>query len=76
MGPTANFFLLPMRAWELLVGAMLALSPPPQLKPRWAREALALLGLGLIGMAVFLYTPATPFPGLTALPPRRGILIP
>ena len=26
---TANFFLLPTRAWELLVGVLLALAPPP-----------------------------------------------
>jgi peptidoglycan/LPS O-acetylase OafA/YrhL len=72
IGPTANFFLLPMRAWELLVGALLALSPPPPLKRAWARELAALLGLGLIAVAVFAYTEATPFPGLTALPPCLG----
>jgi peptidoglycan/LPS O-acetylase OafA/YrhL len=72
IGPTANFFLLPMRAWELLLGAVLALAPPPRLKLAWAREAIAVLGLGLIGVAVFAYTEATPFPGLSALPPCLG----
>ena len=72
IGPTANFFLLPMRAWELLVGALLALSPPPVIRLRWVRELVALVGLGLIGWAVFAYTEATPFPGLSALPPCLG----
>jgi peptidoglycan/LPS O-acetylase OafA/YrhL len=71
IGPTANFFLLPMRAWELLLGAWLALARPPE--PRGLRaEALALLGVALILWPVFLYTPATPFPGVTALPPCLG----
>ncbi|HVY84692.1 MAG TPA: acyltransferase family protein [Caulobacterales bacterium] len=72
VGPTANFFLLPTRAWELLLGALLALSPPPLLRMRWANEALGVLGLGLIAFAVFTYTPATPFPGYTALAPCLG----
>jgi peptidoglycan/LPS O-acetylase OafA/YrhL len=72
IGPTANFFLLPMRAWELLIGALLALAPPPAPPARWSREALAAIGLALIAYAVFAYTPATPFPGLAALPPCLG----
>ena len=27
--PSASFYLLPARAWELLIGALLALAPPP-----------------------------------------------
>ena len=72
IGPTANFFLLPMRAWELLLGAVLALRPPPQLRWRWLRELLAVGGLALLAWPVFFYTSATPFPGLAAVPPCAG----
>ncbi|HWA00961.1 MAG TPA: acyltransferase family protein [Caulobacterales bacterium] len=72
VGPTANFFLLPTRAWELLLGALLALSPPQALRGKWSNEALGLTGLALIGFAVFAYTPATPFPGYTAIAPCLG----
>lgn len=70
--PTASFFLLPTRAWELLIGAMLVLTPPPALKSRPLAEALGLTGFALIAYAVFSYTEETPFPGASALPPCLG----
>jgi peptidoglycan/LPS O-acetylase OafA/YrhL len=71
-GPTANFYLLPTRAWELLVGAIIVLARLPPVGNRIAREVLAALGLGLIVFAVATYTDATPFPGLAALAPTLG----
>lgn len=70
--PVATFYLLPTRAWELLIGSLLAfrrLEPPqsPTLK-----TLLSALGLTLILAPVFAYTPATPFPGLAALAPCLG----
>lgn len=47
----ADFYLLPFRAWELLVGAICAI-----VLARWtvpARPAVALAGLALIAMALF-----------------------
>jgi peptidoglycan/LPS O-acetylase OafA/YrhL len=71
IGPTANFFLLPTRAWELLLGALLASIPARA--PRGAvDQIMAAGGLGLILWAVFAYDEATPFPGLTALAPCLG----
>jgi peptidoglycan/LPS O-acetylase OafA/YrhL len=72
IGPTANFFLLPTRAWELGLGAILALRPPPLPLNRWVVEALAIAGAALILVAIFGYSDATPFPGLAALPPCLG----
>ncbi|WP_165354720.1 acyltransferase family protein [Tropicimonas sp. IMCC6043] len=70
--PGWTFFLLPTRAWELGIGAALALLPSPaRLAPR-SRNMLAAAGLGAIALPVFLYGPATPFPGLAALPPVLG----
>jgi len=72
VGPTANFFLLPTRAWELLIGALLALRPPPPLRSGAGGEVLALAGAGLIVWPLLAYSPATPFPGLAALAPCAG----
>jgi len=70
--PTANFFLLPTRAWELLLGALLALAPPPVSSRRIWSEAAGIVGLGLICLAVFTYSEDTPFPGIGALAPCLG----
>ncbi len=69
--PTANFFLLPTRAWELLLGVLLAVRPLPRVSGIKA-ELLAALGLGLILFAVATYSKATSFPGLNALVPCLG----
>ncbi len=69
--PTANFFLLPTRAWELLLGALLAGATLPRVG-EWTRQALSLLGLALIVWAALAYDDATPFPGVAALVPCLG----
>ncbi len=70
--PEAAFYLLPMRFWELGVGAFLALVPVrASPAPLW-RETLAVLGLVAILASVFLYDHATPFPGVAALLPCLG----
>lgn len=73
--PMATFYLLPTRGWELLIGAMCSLylsrQRLPALPARYG-EALGALGLGLLCIAVFLFTPQTPFPSLYALVPTLG----
>jgi peptidoglycan/LPS O-acetylase OafA/YrhL len=68
------FYLPHYRAWELLLGALLACSPRGTQGPSasWAREVLASCGLVLIALPVLFYDDRTPFPGLTALPPCLG----
>ncbi|HEY3638309.1 MAG TPA: acyltransferase family protein [Rhizomicrobium sp.] len=68
----ATFYLLPARAWELMLGTLLALKALPRLQSRLTAEILAALGLGLIAITVFFYTPQTPFPGPAALVPCLG----
>ncbi|HEX3809437.1 MAG TPA: acyltransferase family protein [Rhizomicrobium sp.] len=68
----ATFYLLPTRAWELMVGALLAVGALPDIRMHWLREALALAGLALLAFAVFGFTPQTPFPGAAALAPCVG----
>ncbi len=70
--PSAAFYLVPYRMWELMLGAALALVEIPRLASALLREGLALLGLALIGWAVFAFTPHTPFPGANALYPCAG----
>ena len=73
-GPRASaaFFLLPPRAWELGLGALLALAPPRVPGSAWARGAIAFLALAGILAPVALYDAGTPFPGPAALPPVLG----
>ncbi|MET0407091.1 MAG: acyltransferase family protein [Hyphomicrobium sp.] len=70
--PQAAFYLAPLRAWELGIGASLALLPQPELRARWMRELLAMCGLMMIAGPVFFYSYLTSFPGLTAVPPCLG----
>lgn len=78
-GPTAAFYLLPTRAWELLLGALIALLMLGRSRilddirssPRLA-SAVALAGLGLIALAMFGYDRNTAFPGVAALAPCGG----
>lgn len=70
--PSATFYLLPTRSWELLLGSLLALNVVPALTTRVQRNLCAGIGLALIAVPMLLYTPFTTFPGLTALPPCLG----
>jgi peptidoglycan/LPS O-acetylase OafA/YrhL len=68
----ATFYLLPARAWELMLGALFALGAVPQLRSRLFSELLAALGLTLILGAIFVFSPQLPFPGPAALLPCIG----
>jgi peptidoglycan/LPS O-acetylase OafA/YrhL len=70
-GPAFAFYMLPSRAWELMLGAVVAIGAFPSVS-RPLREALAGLGVAMIAASVFLYTKATPFPGAAALLPCVG----
>lgn len=73
--PAANFYLLPTRGWELLVGALVAFhhtkrdSEPPGHR---IAEGGSLAGVLLILFALFQFDSQTPFPGLYALVPTLG----
>lgn len=72
--PAGAFFLLPPRAWELLVGAGCAfflIDRTPELRNPAARQA-GLAGVAMILAAVVLYDAETPFPGKFALLPCIG----
>lgn len=68
----AVFFLSPFRAWELLVGSLLALQAVQPLRSRLLRELVAGVGLFVILAACIVYDSKTTFPGLAALVPVLG----
>lgn len=69
---SATFYLLPTRAWELLMGAFLAATTLRQPAARWVSETAGWLGVSLIVCSVFFYDLNTRFPGLAAIPPCLG----
>lgn len=71
---TANFYLLPTRAWELMVGVFLALyltKRPMPFTPAM-QNLISAVGLAAIVAANVIYTEDTPFPSVYALLPTLG----
>lgn len=68
--PSANFYLAPTRAWELLAGSICALWHVS--KPQRSNGPLATLGIALIIVSIFAYDETTPFPSVYALVPVVG----
>ncbi len=66
------YYLLPARAWELLLGALLAVLPKLRLGSRLVRDGAGALGLVLIAVAAITFTSKTAFPGVAALLPCLG----
>jgi peptidoglycan/LPS O-acetylase OafA/YrhL len=67
------FFSLPARAWELGLGAMLALGATRLAElPRMAAGVLVAVGLALVALSGFVLEQSTPFPGTAALLPTVG----
>ena len=71
--PVATFYLLPTRAWELLLGSAVAILPASwSPKTKISGELWSTLGIIAILVPCFIYTKATRFPGLAAVPPCLG----
>ncbi|WP_296184510.1 acyltransferase family protein [Pseudomonas sp. UBA1879] len=71
--PDEAFFLLPMRAWELLCGAMLAVLPvSDRQRSPWVYQSVSLAGLLAVLYAIFGFDKYTLFPGWAALFPVLG----
>ncbi len=51
---SAAFYLLPLRAWEIGAGALLALAPPLIISRAWLRQALAFLAVALLLLGLSL----------------------
>ena len=72
--PSAAFFLLPTRGWELLIGVFAAfyLKYNTHLNSHILNQVLSLLGFGMIVYSIIVFDKATPFPSLYALIPTIG----
>ncbi|MBX3025824.1 acyltransferase [bacterium] len=67
------FFSLPTRAWELALGALLAVADARRVAlPRGLAALAGWSGAALVGIAVGSLSAATPFPGTAALLPTVG----
>jgi peptidoglycan/LPS O-acetylase OafA/YrhL len=70
--PDAVFYLLPTRAWQLMLGALAALYMMSPHHPGMLGNVMALLGLALIVMSIPVLTQDTPFPSLLSLASTLG----
>ena len=73
--PTFNFFMLPTRGWEILIGAFIAFyyaNHNIKKHNSTIEQAGGLIGLLLITYSIFSYSEQTPFPSVYALAPTLG----
>ena len=70
--PNLAFYLLPTRAWELMLGGLVAIGGLPKAPSNRVASIASLIGLALIAAPMVLYSASTPFPGIAALPPTIG----
>jgi peptidoglycan/LPS O-acetylase OafA/YrhL len=73
--PTRSFYILPSRAWELMLGSLLALGALPDVRSQRQREVLSALALLAILVPAFAYNKNTLFPGLMAAIPCLGAAV-
>lgn len=67
INPTAAFYEMPARLWELAVGGLIALWPAQKLA-----DGRLLAGLGIIIVIGAVFFPIHPFPGVGAVPAVAG----
>ena len=72
--PGGAFYLVPYRAWELGLGALIAVGALP-IPGRVARELVSALGLAMIVAAMIVFDGKTPFPGIAAALPCVGAML-
>ncbi|MBZ4185589.1 acyltransferase [Thermomonas sp. RSS23] len=67
--PTATFFLAPFRAWELLLGSLLAVGALPPLRHAVARTSVSWLALAALLWSLWWIKTGAAFPGWQAAIP-------
>tara|TARA_B100000787_G_scaffold50790_2_gene36638 strand:+ start:1175 stop:3124 length:1950 start_codon:yes stop_codon:yes gene_type:complete len=72
--PSAAFYLLPTRGWELLLGALLGiyLAAKPYPSSKALCEFFSLVGVSMISYSIVAFDASTPFPSLISLVPTVG----
>lgn len=70
--PAAAFYLLPYRAWELALGALVSLPHFCPIRSDAVRNICSSIGVALMAIGIFLLSPKTPYLGLSAAIPCLG----
>jgi peptidoglycan/LPS O-acetylase OafA/YrhL len=70
--PGAAFYLTPSRAWELMLGTVLAFEQIPRLRSQRIAECVAFVGIAMTLAPIFYFSPGTRFPGFNAALPCIG----
>ena len=72
--PSATFYLLPTRGWELLIGVFIAfyLKYRGHFKSSALNQILSISGLGMIVYSIIFFDESTPFPSFFTLIPTVG----
>jgi peptidoglycan/LPS O-acetylase OafA/YrhL len=77
--PTADFYLLPTRFWELALGALIGIASVKYgdiyskiISNTINNEIMGFIGIIMIFSSILLFTKSTPFPGFVALLPTIG----
>lgn len=73
--PSAAFYLLPFRAWEMVSGGLIWWVMRHKQLSQTASKVIELLGFTLILTAIFGFNDATPWPGAYALVPVLGAIL-
>lgn len=73
--PSASFYLLPTRAWELLAGSLLACYLPRMNLKKWQSELGSIMGLFFMLLSIFIYEKSTPFPSFYTVLPVLGAVL-
>jgi peptidoglycan/LPS O-acetylase OafA/YrhL len=70
--PEATFYLLPTRAWELALGALIPYAEPWLEGRSKLRPFVGAAGLGLVALSALAFRPGISYPGSFALLPTLG----
>lgn len=70
--PDGAFYLLPARAWEMLLGGIVALAGDFRWLNRPLAELISIAGLGAVFSSMVFFQDGTPFPGSWAILPCAG----
>jgi peptidoglycan/LPS O-acetylase OafA/YrhL len=73
--PSATYYLLPTRVWELLIGTILSFKILPSSNNKIVKNTLFTIGISLLISSVNLINEHTMFPGYIVLLPILGVSI-
>ena len=70
--PSAGFFLLPTRAWEMLIGGLILFIPKEKVP---YKKPLEIIGFSLIAISCYIFSTNTLWPSYNALLPALGTFL-